>query len=93
MPDARALGQTSALSLGWSRWGICALLFFATTLNYIDRQVIGILKPDLSRELGWSEIDYSNIIFAFQIAGRSLIARLPSTIWISSSSTLARAKG
>ena len=53
---------------GWYRWGICALLFFATTLNYIDRQVIGILKPELSKQLGWNEIDYSNIVFAFQIA-------------------------
>src|SRR3990172_8856659 len=64
----RAVGQTKALSVGWSRWGICALLFFATTLNYIDRQIIGILKPELARQLGWSEIDYSNIVFAFQIA-------------------------
>jgi ACS family hexuronate transporter-like MFS transporter len=54
--------------VGWFRWGICALLFFATTLNYIDRQVIGILKPELAKRLGWNEIDYSNIIFAFQIA-------------------------
>jgi ACS family hexuronate transporter-like MFS transporter len=68
VPDARALGQTGALSIGWSRWGICALLFFATTLNYIDRQVIGILKPELSQQLGWNEIDYSNIVFAFQVA-------------------------
>ena len=59
---------TTALSVGWTRWGICALLFFATTLNYIDRQVIGILKPELSHRFGWNEIDYSNIIFAFQIA-------------------------
>ncbi len=68
MPDARALGQTGASSLGWSRWGVCALLFFATTLNYIDRQIIGILKPELSRQLGWNEIDYSNVVFAFQVA-------------------------
>jgi ACS family hexuronate transporter-like MFS transporter len=54
--------------VGWSRWGICALLFFATTLNYIDRQVIGILKPELAKQLGWNEIDYSNIVFAFQVA-------------------------
>lgn len=50
------------------RWVICALLFFATTINYIDRQVIGILKPTLSEELGWSEQDYANIVFAFQAA-------------------------
>ncbi len=53
---------------GWFRWWICALLFFGTTINYIDRQVIGILKPELSRELGWSEIDYGNIVFWFQVA-------------------------
>jgi len=61
-------GRGIAASVGWSRWGVCALLFFATTLNYIDRQIIGILKPVLSKQLGWSEIDYSNIVFAFQIA-------------------------
>lgn len=48
------------------RWTICALLFFATTINYIDRQVIGILKPELSLQLGWNEIAYGNIIMAFQ---------------------------
>jgi MFS transporter, ACS family, hexuronate transporter len=50
------------------RWVICALLFFATTINYMDRQIIGVLKPTIQKELGWSEIDYSNIVFAFQIA-------------------------
>ena len=50
------------------RWIICALLFFATTINYIDRQVIGILKPTLQDELGWSEVDYGMIVFWFQAA-------------------------
>jgi ACS family hexuronate transporter-like MFS transporter len=50
------------------RWLVCALLFFATTVNYIDRQVIGLLKPTLSEEFGWSEQDYANIVFAFQAA-------------------------
>ncbi len=50
------------------RWIICALLFFATTINYIDRQIIGILKPTLQDELGWSEIDYGTIVFWFQAA-------------------------
>src|SRR5215468_5681543 len=50
------------------RWVICGLLFFAATINYIDRQVIGILKPTLQRDLGWSEIDYGDIVFAFQLA-------------------------
>jgi ACS family hexuronate transporter-like MFS transporter len=68
MLNNRIPGETSVPSAGWYRWGICALLFFATTLNYIDRQVIGILKPELANHFGWNEIDYSNIIFAFQIA-------------------------
>ena len=68
MPGEQAVGQVRATSIGWSRWGICALLFFATTLNYIDRQIIGILKPTLSNQLGWNEIDYSSIVTAFQIA-------------------------
>jgi MFS transporter, ACS family, hexuronate transporter len=50
------------------RWVICALLFFATTINYIDRQVIGILKPTLTAEFGWSETDYADIVFWFQAA-------------------------
>ena len=48
---------------------ICALLFFAATINYIDRQVIGILKPDLMKTFGWSdERIYSSIVFSFQLA-------------------------
>jgi ACS family hexuronate transporter-like MFS transporter len=47
---------------------ICALLFFAATINYVDRQVIGLLKPTLQTQLGWSEIDYADIVFAFQLA-------------------------
>jgi ACS family hexuronate transporter-like MFS transporter len=44
------------------------LLFAATTINYIDRQVLGILAPDLQREIGWSELDYGRIVIAFQIS-------------------------
>ncbi|HLH08961.1 MAG TPA: MFS transporter [Terriglobales bacterium] len=54
--------------VGRLRWSICGLLFLAMTVNYVDRQVIGILKPTLQHQLHWSEIDYSNIIFAFQLA-------------------------
>ncbi len=50
------------------RWTICALLFFATTINYIDRQVLGILAPDLQRIIGWSESEYGYIVTAFQTA-------------------------
>jgi ACS family hexuronate transporter-like MFS transporter len=52
----------------WLRWYICGLLFFASTINYIDRQVLGILKPVLERELGWSETQYGQIVMAFQAA-------------------------
>ncbi|MBU1346425.1 MAG: MFS transporter [Alphaproteobacteria bacterium] len=54
--------------IGRYRWVICALLFFAITINYVDRQVLGVLKPVLEAELGWSEIDYANIVFWFQAA-------------------------
>lgn len=47
------------------RWLVCGLIFAATTINYIDRQVLSLLKPVLEREFGWSEIDYSNIVMAF----------------------------
>jgi len=50
------------------RYIILSLLFFATTINYIDRQVIGILKPYIAGDLGWSEFDYGIIVTAFQIA-------------------------
>ena len=50
------------------RWQILTLLFFATTINYIDRQVIGILKPFIADDLGWDEADYGYIVTAFQIA-------------------------
>jgi ACS family hexuronate transporter-like MFS transporter len=50
------------------RWFICGLLFFASTINYIDRQVLGLLKPVLEKDLGWNEADYGWIVSAFQIA-------------------------
>ncbi len=52
--------------IGRYRWTICALLFFATTVNYLDRQVLSLLAPDLSKEFGWSNSDYANIAAAFQ---------------------------
>src|SRR6476620_12417636 len=54
--------------VGSYRWTVCGLLFAATTINYIDRQVLGILAPDLQREIGWSELDYGRIVIAFQVA-------------------------
>src|SRR6187401_2216986 len=54
--------------IGKFRWVICGLLFFATTINYVDRQVLGILAPDLQKEIGWSELDYGRIVIAFQVS-------------------------
>ena len=51
---------------GRLRWYICGLLFYATTVNYVDRQVLGLLKPVISRDLDWSEADFGWIVFAFQ---------------------------
>ncbi|MGY4385802.1 ACS family hexuronate transporter-like MFS transporter [Pedobacter sp. UYP24] len=48
------------------RWTICALLFFATTVNYLDRQVLSLLKPHLEDVFGWSNSDYANIASVFQ---------------------------
>jgi len=50
------------------RWTIVALLFAATTINYVDRQVLGILAPTLTRELGWSEVQYGAIVSWFTFA-------------------------
>ena len=54
--------------MGRVRWGICALLFFATTINYVDRAVLGILAPVLRGEIGWSDVEYGRISAAFTLA-------------------------
>lgn len=53
-------------AIGKYRWTICALLFFATTVNYLDRQVLSLLKPSLEEKFGWSNSDYANIASVFQ---------------------------
>lgn len=65
--------------IGKYRWTICALIFFATTINYLDRAVISLLKPDLEKTFNWSESDYADIVIAFQLAyaiGMLLAGRL-----------------
>ena len=54
-------------NMGNLRWTVCALIFFATTVNYIDRQVIGILKPLLENDLNIGEKEYAYIVMAFQL--------------------------
>jgi MFS transporter, ACS family, hexuronate transporter len=67
------------------RWTILALLFVATTINYVDRQVLGILAPTLQRELGWSETDYGDIVSWFSLAyavGFLIVGRLIDRVGI-----------
>jgi ACS family hexuronate transporter-like MFS transporter len=59
--------MSETTKIGTYRWTICALIFFATTVNYLDRQVIGILKPLLESDLNIGEKAYSHIIMAFQL--------------------------
>jgi ACS family hexuronate transporter-like MFS transporter len=54
--------------LGRVRWTVCAMLFAATSINYMDRQVIAILKPTLEHSIGMTEVSYGYIVDAFQIA-------------------------
>ncbi len=57
-----------AAAVGMFRWRICAMLLAATTINYIDRQVLGVLAPFLQESIGWNEIEYGYIVSAFQAA-------------------------
>ncbi|WP_326524839.1 MFS transporter [Sphingomonas sp.] len=66
--ESTGIAATAVARVGKYRWSIIALLFFATTVNYIDRTMLGLLKPQLSGELGWTENDYGNIVTAFQAA-------------------------
>ncbi|RIA44566.1 ACS family hexuronate transporter-like MFS transporter [Hephaestia caeni] len=58
----------AAQRVGRYRWVICGLLFAATAINYVDRQMIGVLKPTLQEEFGWTEVDFAAIVFWFQVA-------------------------
>ena len=67
-PDTGAVVHPEAITgkVGRYRWRICLLLFFATTLNYMDRQVLGLLAPVLQTKIGWNDIQYGYIVTAFQ---------------------------
>jgi len=67
-PITREAAKNPHQSPGYFRWVICAVLFLGMTKNYMDRQVIGVLKTTLQSDLHWSEIDYGNLVFAFQAA-------------------------
>lgn len=65
--STKAFGSAGILA-GRFRWVICALLFLGVTKNYMDRQVLGVLKGPLQHQMGWNDIDYGNLVFAFQTA-------------------------
>jgi MFS transporter, ACS family, hexuronate transporter len=66
--SAAESGSSHGPRLGRVRWTVCAMLFVATSINYMDRQVIAILKPTLEHSIGMTEVDYGYIVDAFQIA-------------------------
>src|SRR6188768_3564660 len=69
MNDEPRIGiDQAAARAGSYRWVIVGLLFAATVINYIDRQMLGVLKPTLMTDLGWTELDYSWVVFWFQTA-------------------------
>jgi len=60
--------EEGTVKIGGYRWMICALLFFATTINYLDRNILGLLAPTLQKEIGWTPIQYGYITMSFQAA-------------------------
>ena len=67
MKNTASVSSAARPSVGRYRWRICALLFFATTINYIDRNALCVLKTTLQAELGWNDVDYGWITFAFTL--------------------------
>ncbi len=63
---ARDAAAAPIAAAGYFRWVICGLLLLGITINYMDRQILGVFKTTLQHELGWSEIDYSNLVAFFQ---------------------------
>ncbi|HEY7404955.1 MAG TPA: MFS transporter [Candidatus Angelobacter sp.] len=83
VPAISAPRESLTQAVGRYRWTICALLFFGTTMNYVDRQVLGLLAPELQTRIGWNEVQYGYIVTAFQAAyalGLLLMGRLIDVI-------------
>ena len=66
--EGAVLSAAPPEKIGRYRWTICALLFFATTINYMDRQVLGILAPTLQKDIGWNDAQYGTIVSYFTLA-------------------------
>lgn len=67
-PLPSAASTASSSGIGRYRWRVCAMLLAVTTMNYLDRQVLGVLAPYLQQHLGWNELDYAHIVTAFEAA-------------------------
>jgi len=67
-PGKASMTLPPVAKVGRYRWRVCAMLLLATSINYIDRQVLGVLAPFLQERIGWNEIEYSYIVTAFQAA-------------------------
>src|SRR6266852_189561 len=66
--QAGDLAAASSLTrVGYFRWVICALLLFGVTKNYMDRQLLGVLKTTLQHDFGWNDIQYGHLVSYFQI--------------------------
>jgi len=66
--NASSARRSTNQPVGYFRWVICGILLFGITKNYMDRQVISVLKTTLQHDFGWTEIDFGNLVFAFQMA-------------------------
>jgi MFS transporter, ACS family, hexuronate transporter len=66
MIEARSVADQTAI--GRYRWTICALMFFATTINYMDRQMLGLLAPLLQKDIGWNQVQYAQTVMVFTVA-------------------------
>ncbi len=65
-PPAVPADELTDTGVGRYRWTVCSLLFVATTINYMDRQVIGLLEPTLKHDFGWSDTTFGAINGIFQ---------------------------
>jgi ACS family hexuronate transporter-like MFS transporter len=66
--NLRSIASVKGIIFAHFRWVICAVLFFGMTKNYMDRQVLAVLKTNLQHQFGWNEIQYGHLVFAFQTA-------------------------